>query len=377
MKRTLIIYFLFFAGILNAQNLVKNPSFEEFKKLPKKPSQIDRINFWSTANKGNSADFMHTKGYNILKSKTPTELKLRYSAFERNGEYYIARTGDACVGIYAQGFMETQTNIKWSVREYILSSLIEPLKKDKSYCVSFYILYRPGDNKSKLGATSIGMYLGMNIPVDKKNGYLNYEAQIITNKPEILTSKNRWKRVCSLYTAIGGENTLVIGNFENSQNKLDIGYNAYYFIDDVSVIGINHENTCDCIENINDSIETKQFVSELNKPIRLENISFEFAKSVLQDSSFVELDRLVSELKKHKSYQITLSGYTDNIGKEEDNLKLSVERAKAVAEYLISQGVEKKRVIYKGYGSLKPIADNESEEGKKTNRRVEFIIKER
>ncbi|MCZ8284070.1 MAG: OmpA family protein, partial [Bacteroidia bacterium] len=67
-------------------------------------------------------------------------------------------------------------------------------------------------------------------------------------------------------------------------------------------------------------------------------------------------------------------GHTDNLGYETDNQKLSEKRAKVIVDYLISKKISSDRLFYKGYGSKNPIATNETEEGRKQNRRVEFFI---
>jgi len=71
---------------------------------------------------------------------------------------------------------------------------------------------------------------------------------------------------------------------------------------------------------------------------------------------------------------VEISGHTDNTGSEEHNLSLSENRAKAVCDYLIAKGIKKERLLYKGFGSSKAIADNETEEGKALNRRTEFRV---
>lgn len=71
---------------------------------------------------------------------------------------------------------------------------------------------------------------------------------------------------------------------------------------------------------------------------------------------------------------IQINGHTDNIGSKERNLELSVGRAKAVYEYLISTGIEQNRLSYKGFGDTLPISSNDTDEGRAKNRRVEFQI---
>jgi outer membrane protein OmpA-like peptidoglycan-associated protein len=110
------------------------------------------------------------------------------------------------------------------------------------------------------------------------------------------------------------------------------------------------------------------------KPVILENILFETNGSVLQKNSFISLDKLAQEMKTKPGMKIEIRGHTDNSGDPLKNLELSEKRAKAVADYLISKSIDKARITSKGLGSTQQIASNETEEGKKKNRRVEFII---
>ncbi len=110
------------------------------------------------------------------------------------------------------------------------------------------------------------------------------------------------------------------------------------------------------------------------KQIVLENVQFETNKSILLPDSKLVLDKLVAEMKKNKNMEIEVRGYTDNTGDEKQNQFLSENRARAVVYYLISKNIDKSRLSYKGLGSSKPIASNDTEEGRNKNRRVEFII---
>jgi outer membrane protein OmpA-like peptidoglycan-associated protein len=106
----------------------------------------------------------------------------------------------------------------------------------------------------------------------------------------------------------------------------------------------------------------------------LDNIFFEFDESTLKPESFVELDYLVNFLQKNSKIRIEISGHTDNQGDDEYNMKLSVDRAKSVFDYIVSKGIDPSRVEYRGYGESKPIASNETEEGRAMNRRTEMMI---
>jgi outer membrane protein OmpA-like peptidoglycan-associated protein len=104
------------------------------------------------------------------------------------------------------------------------------------------------------------------------------------------------------------------------------------------------------------------------------NILFKNNSFELPSAAFIELDKLVQVLNENPSIKLEISGHTDTIGKQEDNLILSSNRAKAIVNYLNSKNIDPKRLSYKGYGSLKPIADNNSEEGRSKNRRTEFTV---
>ncbi|MCU0429006.1 MAG: OmpA family protein [Cytophagaceae bacterium] len=108
----------------------------------------------------------------------------------------------------------------------------------------------------------------------------------------------------------------------------------------------------------------------------LKNITFEYAKYTLQASSYPELLKVVKVMKAHPEYAMELSGHTDNIGNKSFNIDLSKNRANAVKNYLVSQGIEASRITVKGFGSSMPVANNNSEAGRALNRRVEFLITE-
>ncbi|CAM3320699.1 OmpA family protein [Aquirufa ecclesiirivi] len=106
----------------------------------------------------------------------------------------------------------------------------------------------------------------------------------------------------------------------------------------------------------------------------INNLFFETGKATLTAESDPELKRIVQVMQENATLQIEISGHTDNTGSDELNNKLSQDRADAVKNYLINQGVKSDRIRTKGYGKTKPKADNSTEEGRQLNRRVEFAI---
>lgn len=105
----------------------------------------------------------------------------------------------------------------------------------------------------------------------------------------------------------------------------------------------------------------------------IENVLFETGTAKLLPASFASIDKLVNRMKAN-TMKIEIRGHTDDQGKKEINQTLSEERAKAVIEYLLSKGIAKNRLSFKGFGDMNPIAANDTEEGRKKNRRVEFVI---
>ncbi len=113
---------------------------------------------------------------------------------------------------------------------------------------------------------------------------------------------------------------------------------------------------------------------EVNKVYTLKHVYFESGKARLNTDSQKELDQIVEVLQNNPALTITVSGHTDNTGDESNNLELSQRRAEAVINYLSAKGISTNRLIAKGYGSAKPLTANDTEQGRESNRRVEFVI---
>ena len=113
---------------------------------------------------------------------------------------------------------------------------------------------------------------------------------------------------------------------------------------------------------------------EIGKSVILKNIFFDFDEYTLKKESYMELNRLISFLQQNQRVRIRLDGHTDIKGSQEYNMTLSENRAKTAYNYLISKGIPKNRLEYKGYGKNVPIADNTTDEGRALNRRTEIVI---
>ena len=107
------------------------------------------------------------------------------------------------------------------------------------------------------------------------------------------------------------------------------------------------------------------------------DIFFESGKAEIKPQSYPSLDLLAHFLQENPGFKVEISGHTDNQGDEKKNQTLSKERAQAVVNYLIEKGfINAKRLVAVGYGSSQPIAENDTDEGRSKNRRVELKILE-
>lgn len=110
------------------------------------------------------------------------------------------------------------------------------------------------------------------------------------------------------------------------------------------------------------------------KPIVLRNVFFNTGSAELNPESFPELDRLALALQQSPQLNIRIDGHTDSVGDASSNKTLSENRAKSVYNYLIKHGIQAGRLQYQGFGASVPVADNQTEEGRRQNRRTEITL---
>lgn len=113
---------------------------------------------------------------------------------------------------------------------------------------------------------------------------------------------------------------------------------------------------------------------EKGATVNLKSVLFEVSTATLLEESYAELDMVVDFMNDNPNVKIGLMGHTDNRGLHAHNVRLSQHRVNRVKEYLISKGIDPQRITGRGYGGIRPIADNSSEETRRLNRRVEFTI---
>ena len=120
--------------------------------------------------------------------------------------------------------------------------------------------------------------------------------------------------------------------------------------------------------------ESTNIAKATAKPTVLNKVKFDAGQSTIKESAYPQLDSVANVMKLNAKMKIEINAYTDNTGDANTNKSLSEKRAKAVYNYFVAKGIEAARMTYAGYGSLNPIADNNTDEGQKLNRRIEIKV---
>lgn len=364
---------LFIPIQLISQNLINNPSFELTTRNTDSISSFDsNVKFWSTPNFGT------TDLFDLNSSNEQINVPNNYFGKQN------VKFGNKYAGFYLYSYD--------NYREYIQGYFKQPLKKGQNYKVSFYISLA---ESSKYAIKKIGFILSnprimtsnWNELSEKKlkNLWLpNSSKYTIENKGYYNNSED-WILISKNIIAKGGENFIVIGNFDKNiktkkkkVNKKAVYGTSYYYIDMVSV-EIIEDFPYQKFEKDSLIVQTKIKIPksnkiEINKKYTLQNINFNFNSIELSETAKNEVKIIYEYLKLNENTKIKIIGHSDNFGNESYNKTLSENRAKAIENYLMELGINKKRIESLGYGSLNPISTNKTKEGRNKNRRVEFKI---
>jgi len=390
MKIYSLIFLTLFVSNLSSQNLVSNNDFSEvfdWQSRNLRQGWYDRVDWvtphWNSPTRA-TPDFFCCADKSKRLSSVP----------ENVAGYSYPQSGLGYIGISIAYRYKGSHSKKGEYREYIQTELKSPLKKGKQYCVGFYT---KSATRQRFFTKNIGLHLSVKRVSKFSMKSLKLEPQI-KNKNDFIDD-SKWYLVKNVYISKGDEQFLIIGNFDNFSNTVlkerqlnsktekrntGGGLGAYVYLDNVFVYPIKDSSECAC--QTDQPLATQDTVREdtLQKSdtfspgdqITLPDITFEVNKSDLSEKVLPLLDLLADYLKDHPKYKLTIEGHTDNVGAEERNKKLSLERAQAVKSYLYSKGIKKERIMTEGKGSDVPVADNASEKGRQQNRRVEIMIVE-
>lgn len=219
-------------------NLVINPDFEEYEKCPQSYSPMDRthrlVPGWGYPTIG-APDYFHVCGRN--EAHVP----------ENFAGVSEPRKGKAYAGIYVTG-----DDVNY--REYLQGKLKQPLQAGKKYCVRYS--YKLA-SYSNYACDQLGVYFVNKEIRNDKTDALRLNPHIKNSEGYLLDNIDAWEEVCEIYTAKGGEQYIIIGNFKDYEhtNYIAIDRNqlkedkpqAYYYIDDVYVICLDDCIDCPCV----------------------------------------------------------------------------------------------------------------------------------
>lgn len=337
MKSLLLSFFcslIYYNSNAQFPNLVPNPSFEDLHGTPPTHFSSKAIDFdtimqdWQTANL-TSPDILTSN----LDNKTRSYLIKE------------ARTGKTMVGIL--------NNLGiWA--EYIQVPLRQPLEEGKTYYAEFWYMALASKNHAIPQTNSnFGLWF--------HGGHLQKTKNYIVEQPQVAATQvascapYTWHKMSGTFVATKAHSHVCIGQFESNFNG---AMNGCIAIDDVLVR------------------ETKPVLKiEVGATLVLDNIIFKSGTATLEKESYASLKLLYQSLFDDPKLCISIHGHTDNVGSSADNLHLSANRAQTIYNYLVQEGVDKKRLQFKGFGEDKPVSTNETSFGRKKNRRVEFLVR--
>lgn len=347
-KRIINLVCLYSTLSLLSQNLVKNPSFESYLGCPDHLGNFGQdLKYWSVPTLG-STDYFNACSHGMGVPKNFMG-------------HQAAKFGSGYLGFYMYAPED--------YREYIQGELLQPLQKDLRYTLSFYINLA---ENSDYAIRDFDILLSSRpLEIKIKKGLSKWQLSKIDGNhftfieilgDHFLANENLWTKVTTTFVANGSEQFITVGNFKDNattrRQKLVKEKNvkgAYYYLDMIYVGEGIQSYTLD---------EVHVF----------ENVFFNFDQFQLEDIGSQEIQRVFNYLQSDTTLQIVINGYTDGMGTTPYNKELSFKRAGTVANRLIQLGLAKERITWNGYGANRPIANNEEEEGRALNRRVEFII---
>ena len=360
MKTINLIWIFLVIGVLSAQeNIIPNASFEQISSPPNGwyYSGKDFSNtsiFWSSATKS-SPDIY---GPNI-----PIPKSWKEKGFGKitpiDGEFMAGLTVYGC------------DHGKPHCKEYIQIGLAEPLVKDQTYTLSFWVAHLP----SSLQINHFGVLFSFDEIIEGHTQTLNLNPQF--DYDEVLSPFNEdWMQLNWTFKAKEPFEYICFGSFVADDQimtakKRSSEYDfAYYYLDHIQLV--KDEPILPVPKP--EFPEAEQMVS--GSVFQLDNIYFDHDQSTLHPRSFAQLEILFKMFQILPDLNVEIIGHTDNTGGDNYNKDLSIRRAQQVYDYLVNKGVSQDQIQIKGMGNTQPIMSNADEQGRKKNRRVEFFILE-
>jgi OOP family OmpA-OmpF porin len=339
------------------ENLVPNPSFEEFSDEPSgwyySGRDFARVAMYWTSPTAASPD--------IYTPKVKVPPSWSAVGFGDQRPY----RGEAFVGITVYGCGKGKPHC----REYVQVLLTEALVPGQKYSFSCMLSHLP----KSVSVKNIGLWFNDYDIDEGAHNTLYKEPVLLLNR--FIPSDKKWYKWSGTFIAEKASSYLLIGNFssdEDSQIKLPARSElrfGYYYLDDVTLYKIPPIIIPAYIESPLDN-----FHPEPGEIVTLSRIYFEHDRVDFMPRALIQLDQLLAFLNKYPNMKIEIIGHTDNVGYDAYNQQLSVRRSAAVVNWLVNNGIARDRLQSSGFGSDQPISTNYTSKGRSMNRRVEIKV---
>lgn len=394
LNRTLLVTLLLSKTPVFSQNLVLNPSFEQLKP----GGVVVACEFMQSGRLAEVAE-----AWTGFVDMTPDVLR----AAENCPLLTQVHSGEYCAGIihYMAPEHSYQTG---TYREALQGQLMRPLRPGVRYRVGAWFREDPAlmqDHLARvytaktpimpLRASNIGFCFSVT-PLDARYALsqhirdLNLKPQV--NFGEIIATNGDWVYLSATFVADRPFQYFTIANFfRDEQTATDLPLHIHRKIDSLNAqiaypLMRTKRVAYVCIDDVYIGPE-KPPAMDTTSPKSLETkmlrerkftfsaaVLFDSGKADLRPAAGPELDSLANFLKKYPRIRVGISGHTDDVGTDADNLDLSARRAQAVYTHLLTQGIPTTQVEWKAFGETRPIVDNTTEEGRQRNRRVECVV---
>ncbi len=370
------IFFTFSAFAQN--NLVPNSSFElTDKKVKKGEGELLYASPWFSPSEETPAD-LYDKGN-----------KNGYGIPENDRGYMDVDYGVKYAGFRAFSYRNSLP------RTYLQVKLTKPLIAGKKYCVKFNIVLA---KTSKYASNNIGLYISEKKP--KESDFQNFAMtpQIRNTRNKIFSNQYGWDVICGVYVATGNERYIAIGNFtsdDDMDEKKDYlkmrklkefpqlqAIEAYYHIDEVSVINLEELEVCNCEDEdaggnqmkvVYSTSESDDMDASAKDIMELKEVYYE--KNSVTPSTASVVREVIDMLEANPAMNLEVVGHMDKLEDKSNLNDLSMERAKGIYDYLIKNGIDASRLSFKGVKSTQSVEDNGTQESLAKNRRVSFVVK--
>lgn len=274
--------------------------------------------------------------------------------------------GKSMAGITLYGCEEGKPHC----REYLQVRLKEPLVSGQKYAIEFWVNHLPRSmtiNKIAIAFPFEPLSIDDDVPLDL--------APAWETSSHVNCSRGQWKKLTGSFTAASETRHMIVGNFRTDQatsakpQRKDPLPFAYYYFDDFRLSKLPPFLPVPVVQP-----DLTAFSPQPGMLIRFKDIYFDWDQDTLLTTAYPELNKLVILMRRYADMSIEVIGHTDIQGSEWYNNNLSRRRAQTVVRYLEAKQIDSKRLKWSGKGAKQPVADNATEEGRRKNRRVEFLI---